>query len=537
MARRALRTIVVVALAATGMIATTAGPAEAATCASGATRTLAGAQGAFTSTLAAGERVNADAATWAPSTTVPYPIYFDSTADSCWDGGRVTGTFPVTTSWSVYHDTAGMGVSGSNVVIDHPRIFNVGDGIRIRDNAAGWTVRNAYLSYIHDDCVENDRLVDGTIEGSFLDGCYVGISTRRSSGDTTTDGHLNTVTLRDSLVRLQAMPTVYSGTAAGSGGFFKWDTTAARTSPGLAITNTVFRADQTTNHQDLNLPANYPVTCANNVMVWLGTGPFPGNLPACFTVTTDRGVWDAAVASWKATHPGVITGPEVSVGDASIVEGTSGSRSLRFPVTLSRAPGSNATVSVYWSTAPGSGTTGAKAGTDFTTTKGKLTFTGSQVIKYVSVGVKPDTSDEPNEQMALVLAGVDGGEHHRERATGTIVDDDPGSGGLVVSDASVVEGDSGARTLVLPISVSSPVGTAVVLHWSTVNGTAVAGSDFTARSGTVKLGASARMVTVSIPLGTDTVAEPTESFQVVVDSAPGVTVLDGTGVVTVVDDD
>ena len=32
------------------------------------------------------------------------------TADSCWDGGRVTGTFPVTTTWNVYHDTAGIGI-------------------------------------------------------------------------------------------------------------------------------------------------------------------------------------------------------------------------------------------------------------------------------------------------------------------------------------------------------------------------------------------------------------------------------------------
>lgn len=536
MARRALRMVVVVGLVAAGPVGVTATPAAAATCAPVATRDLTGPQSAFTSTLAAGERVNAETATWAPSTTVPYPIYFDSTADSCWDGGRVTGTFPVTTPWRVYHDTAGMGVSGSNVRIDHPRIFNVGDGIRIRDRADGWTVRNAYLSYVHDDCIENDRLVSGTIDGSFLDGCYVGVSTRRSDG-TTYDGHLNTVTLSNSLVRLQAMPTVYSGTAAGSGGFFKWDTSAARTSPKLAITNTVFRADQDTNHQDLSLPAGYAVTCANNVMVWLGTGPFPGSLPNCFTVTTDRAVWDAAVAGWKGAHPGVISGPEVSVGDASIVEGSSGSRSLRFPVTLSQPPGANSTVSVYWSTAPGRGVTGATAGTDFTTAKGKLTFTGSQVVKYVSVAAKPDATDEPNEQLALVLAGVDGGEAHRDRATGTIVDDDPGTGGLVVSDATVVEGDAGARSLVVPISVSAPVGTPVLVHWSTVNGSAVAGADFTARSGTVKLGASARMVTVSIPLAVDTVAEPTETFQVVVDSAPGVLVLDGAGVVTVVDDD
>ena len=42
--------------------------------------------------------------------------------------------------------------------------------------------------------------------------------------------------------------------------------------------------------------------CSNNVMVWLGGGLYPAPLPACFTVTTDRAVWDDAVASWKLRH-------------------------------------------------------------------------------------------------------------------------------------------------------------------------------------------------------------------------------------------
>jgi hypothetical protein len=39
------------------------------------------------------------------------------------------------------------------------------------------------------------------------------------------------------------------------------------------------------------------------VVVWLGEGPFPDPLPDCFTVTTDKSVWDNAVAEWKANHP------------------------------------------------------------------------------------------------------------------------------------------------------------------------------------------------------------------------------------------
>ena len=45
------------------------------------------------------------------------------------------------------------------------------------------------------------------------------------------------------------------------------------------------------------------VSCSNNVMVWLGGGPYPAGLPSCFQITTDRGVWDTAVAAWKQRHP------------------------------------------------------------------------------------------------------------------------------------------------------------------------------------------------------------------------------------------
>jgi len=524
--------VIVAALMVAAGLSVTAGPTGAAdACSAVATKVLSGAQSRFTTTLSANEHVDANAATWAPSTTVPYPVYFDANSNSCWEGGRITGTFPVGTTWSKYHDTAGIGVIGPGVIVDHPRVFNVGDGIRIRDDADNFRVEDAYLSYIHDDCVENDDLFNGTITNSFLDGCYVAFSTRRAD-TSSADGHLNTETISNSLVRLQAMPTVYSGTAAGHGGFFKWDTNLP-TSPKLVITNSVFRADQNTNHQNLNLPAGYSVTCSGNTMVWLGAGPFPGNLPNCFTVTTDRTVWDNAARQWDQAHPGVITGPEVSVGDASVDEGSSGARTMRFPITLSAPPGTGKTVQVYWATAQG--TAGSS---DYTFKRGMTTFNANDVLKTVTVAVAPDTKDESNEVMYLVAAGVNGGENHRERGTGTIVDDDPGSGvGLYTSDATVVEGDTGTRNLVVPITLSQSATADVLAHYSTVPGTAAAGSDYTTRSGTIKIAKGNRQVILTIPVTPDTTSEGTESFSIVVDSAPNAIIVKGTGTVTIRDDD
>ncbi|MEO6468664.1 MAG: Calx-beta domain-containing protein [Acidimicrobiia bacterium] len=498
------------------------------------TTVLTGAQTEFNGPLAANSRVDATAATWTGTTS--YPVYFDSGDDACWSGGSVSGTFGVGTSWDTFHGNTGIGLSGARFSLDRPRVFNYGDGIRARTGSSDFLIKNAYLAYIHDDCVQNDDLLVGAVEDSYLDGCYVAFSARRTSG-TTFDGRFNTWSIRNSLVRLQAMPTVYSGSTAGHGGFFKWDENAP-VSPKLSITNSIFRADQGTNHGNLNLPAGYPVTCSGNTVVWLGPGPFPGAASwaaACpgTVITTDRSVWDGAVRAWDVAHPGVVTGPEVSVGDASVIEGTSGTRSLRFPLSLSSPPAAGKTVTVYWSTAPGT------AGTsDFTPTKGKAVFTGSQVFKMLSVGVKQDASDESNELMYLVAAGVDGGENHRERGTGTIVDDDPGTGvRLAISDATVVEGDSGVRSLVVPIALTTSATSDVLINWSTQPGTATAGSDYTTRSGTAKIAATKRFVYLTIPILADTGSEGTENFQVVVNTASGATVIDGTGVVTIRDDD
>ena len=62
-------------------------------------------------------------------------------------------------------------------------VRNYGDAINVRDGASNWAVRGAHTSMIHDDCLQDDFLNAGVIDGSLFDGCYVGISTRASSGE------------------------------------------------------------------------------------------------------------------------------------------------------------------------------------------------------------------------------------------------------------------------------------------------------------------------------------------------------------------
>lgn len=252
-----------------------------------------------------GSAVDARTAAWNDTSSGQHPIHLHQGegAELCWLGGSVMSDFSFeTTPWTFWHSQAGMRVRTPGFTVEELRVDNEGDGIGFSTETANdWTVRGVHLSRIHDDCIENDYMHNGLVEDALLDGCYVAFSARNSAG---TDGHLNTETIRSSLVRLQPMPTVYSGDVPGHGGFFKWPTsTADGVGPNLVIENTIFRVDRLPNHGSLGLP-DPPVglTCANNVIVWLGAGPYPEPMPSCFRITTDVAVWDDAVAVWVARH-------------------------------------------------------------------------------------------------------------------------------------------------------------------------------------------------------------------------------------------
>lgn len=234
-----------------------------------------------------------------------WPVSLTGSGSICWNGGAIAGAWSNSTPWDTFHHTGAFSFANPNAVVENVSVYNYGDAINAREGATNWTVRGAHTSFIHDDCLQNDYLGSGVIEDSLFDGCYVGVSTRPSSSNTSSDGRNNTLEMRDSLLWLQPMPTVYKGPAPGTGGFFKWDDTGR--SPKLSLHDNVFRADQTPNHGSLGLPAGYSVSCSGNTIVWLGSGAFPEAsswLSKCpdTKIVTSKSTWNNAVAAWTAAH-------------------------------------------------------------------------------------------------------------------------------------------------------------------------------------------------------------------------------------------
>ena len=110
--------------------------------------------------------------------------------------------------------------------------------------------------------------------------------------------------------------------------------------------------------------------------------------------------------------------PALSVADASGNEGNSGTTTLSFTVTLSKASGQP--VSVGYATADGTATTPA----DYQSASGKLTFAPGEKSKNVEVAVVGDTAVEQDETFTVTLSSPVNATIADASATGTIKNDD-----------------------------------------------------------------------------------------------------------------
>ena len=115
------------------------------------------------------------------------------------------------------------------------------------------------------------------------------------------------------------------------------------------------------------------------------------------------------------------------MANATVAEGNSGTSTLSFTVTLSKA--STTAVTVNYATANGTAT----AGQDYTTTSGTLTFAPGVLSQQVKVAVTGDTTAESNETLSVTLSNPTGATLATATATGTITNDDASSVPLPVT--------------------------------------------------------------------------------------------------------
>ena len=184
-------------------------------------------------------------------------------------------------------------------------------------------------------------------------------------------------------------------------------------------------------------------------------------------------------------------------------------------------------------------TVSAAAGSDYTAvpTPTLITFPAGQTTKTVNITVKGDTTKEANETFFVNLTNPMGATIADVQGKGTILNDDGPV--LKINDVSKAEGNSGSVAYTFTVTLSPASTNTVTVKYVTANGTATAGSDYTAVSTPTSITFSPGRTrkTVSIMVKGDATKEANETFFVNLRSPSGATIFDGQGKGTIANDD
>jgi hypothetical protein len=216
----------------------------------------------------------------------------------------------------------------------------------------------------------------------------------------------------------------------------------------------------------------------------------------------------------------VPTGLTLAIADAIVAEGTSGTKFVEVPVTLS-APAAK-TVQVDFQTVA----TSARAGSDFGAVSGQLTFARGESRKVISVPIVGDRLPEFNESFDVVLRRPRGAQLADDRGTVTIFDSSPRVS--IAASSGAVDGRGGILTFT--VSLSTAYDRSVSVQFQTADGLpnpgladgAVAGQDYVASTGLLTFAPGETRKTISIQvLPNNATAEYDEYFRVFLFNASG----------------
>lgn len=203
-------------------------------------------------------------------------------------------------------------------------------------------------------------------------------------------------------------------------------------------------------------------------------------------------------------------------------------------VIVTRVNGAASGVSVDYSTSDGTAT----AGQDYTAVSGTLNFGAGETSKTFTVPITNDAIVESNETINLTLSKPSGGATVGTSApiVLTIIDDD-GAPALSIGSVSANEGNGGTTAFNFRVILSGAISQPVTVNYSTADGTAIAGDDYVAASGTISFAPGEIIKFIPILVKGDYYIEGDETFTVNLSNAVNAAVANGQGTGTIQNDD
>ena len=230
--------------------------------------------------------------------------------------------------------------------------------------------------------------------------------------------------------------------------------------------------------------------------------------------------------------------PTLSISDTTVTEGASGTVNASFTITLSHP--TSQPVTVNYATANGTASTADGDYVGVTATP--ITFNPGETSKTIAVTVNGDTKFETNETFFVNLSNPTNATIADGQGIGTITNDDA-QPIVSINPLSITrnEGADGATTAyTFTVSLTNPSAQVITVNYSSANGTAIAGEDYTANSGTLTFNPGDPLTqTITIAVTDDTIFENDETFTVTLNSANNATVspTNNTATGTITNDD
>lgn len=163
----------------------------------------------------------------------------------------------------------------------------------------------------------------------------------------------------------------------------------------------------------------------------------------------------------------------------------------------------------------------AKAGTDFTGSRGTVQFATNSATASFAIPILNDNVAEPTERLSFALTTVNGAALGQPRtAIVTIVDDDATGSSFAFSKVSYdAKEDAGQATIT--VQRSGDISRAASVNYATSNGTAIAGQDYTAVANTLQFAANQGTATFNVAVTNDTIGERNEALNLTLSSPTG----------------
>ena len=221
--------------------------------------------------------------------------------------------------------------------------------------------------------------------------------------------------------------------------------------------------------------------------------------------------------------------PLVSVSDATVTEGNTGSANATFTLTLSHP--SDVDVTVHYATA----NLTATAGGDYTAASGTVTIPAGQTSRTFTVAVAGDRIVEPSETFAINLSAPTTGSIRDGQGIGTILDNEPR---VTINNVTKSEGNGKTTAFSFTVSLSNAYDQAVTVNYATAGGTATAETDYQSKTGTLTFAPGETTRTITIAVIGDRQREVGETFFVDLSGPSSNALVDvARGIGTILNDD